>query len=455
VWLAFAALEALLCLGPATIVGRLFYYAPGFANFQAPLRHLFLMSLCLSVVSGLAVAAIQREQRGRARLAVAIVVAVVIAVGVQLLVSSTMPAAVGLRASNATYTTWSFGWPVVVALAALLCVGVGSLLPHRRAGWIALVTMLVLVQVGDMLAVHYRVPGRRFAYSDVRREETMPDPHMATLGMELRRTGQRALASDGSKNAFLLPNLPRAWEIPAASGSGWLALVRYLEVLGMDTAGAVSNESLSENNHGADLFGVQYVLVRQGSDAAATVKNTARWQLVEDLRRDESDPDTYYSLFRNTRALPRAWCGQHVVPVDRDQMFAAIREGNLPDGTRFEPLRDVLVDAGGSLPAQHATHHRAPQVQFDTDRPGRYQVNAAVPCLLVVSEVAYPWWRASLDGSATRLLTVNHVMLGVVIPPGQHVVELRLQPTSVWIGGAISGFGLLGLAAVVLLKRPA
>ena len=55
-WLTLMVVEVLLCLGPATPIGALFYYAPGYAGFQAPLRHLFLVTLCLSVSSGLAIA---------------------------------------------------------------------------------------------------------------------------------------------------------------------------------------------------------------------------------------------------------------------------------------------------------------------------------------------------------------------------------------------------------------
>ena len=65
IWMGIAVIEVLLCLGPATPLGMLFFYAPGYSSFQAPLRHLFLVSLCLAVVSGLALAELtSRERRG-------------------------------------------------------------------------------------------------------------------------------------------------------------------------------------------------------------------------------------------------------------------------------------------------------------------------------------------------------------------------------------------------------
>ena len=68
-WMGIAVVEVLLSLGPATPLGALFYYVPGFSNFQAPLRHLFLVSLCLAVGSGLAFAELTRERERRRMLA--------------------------------------------------------------------------------------------------------------------------------------------------------------------------------------------------------------------------------------------------------------------------------------------------------------------------------------------------------------------------------------------------
>jgi hypothetical protein len=453
VWIGLASLEALLCLGPATPVGRLFYYAPGLANFQAPLRHLFLVSLCLSVAAGFAVAAIVRD-RSQSRILLVAAAAVtalgLLATGV---LTSVMPEAIGLRADNAAYVSWAFGWPLLIGLAAMLVAASARVLPSRHGGAVAFAVLLVLIEVADLTAVHYRLPGRLFRYAEVRQEEAVPAPEMAALRSELQQTEQRALAADGSKNAFLLPNFPRAWNIPAASGTGSLALVSYLDVMGMDTSGAVSSAALSDAQHGADLFGVRYALVRKDSDASATIHDGTRWQFVEELRRDEDDPDTYYTLFRNTRALPRAWCASRVVPADRDGALAAIHTGKLPDGSEFDPRRDALIDPE-LQPAPYANATADAHVRFDATRPQRFDVSATSACVLVISEVDYPWWRASLDGDAAKLFQVDHALIGVNVPAGSHTVELWLQPVSLWIGGVISGLGVLGLAALVLMRTP-
>jgi hypothetical protein len=70
---------------------------------------------------------------------------------------------------------------------------------------------------------------------------------------------------------------------------------------------------------------------------------------------------------------------------------------------------------------------------------GEYEVdNGADDCMLVLSEVQYPWWRTSIDDQRAVPLRVNYTMMGLVVPRGRHIVRLWLEPWSVRIGGAIS-----------------
>jgi uncharacterized membrane protein YfhO len=70
--------------------------------------------------------------------------------------------------------------------------------------------------------------------------------------------------------------------------------------------------------------------------------------------------------------------------------------------------------------------------------------------MLVLSEVYYPWWRASIDGEPVEVVRVNHAMVGVAMPRGSHVVRLSIEPTSVWIGGAITGAGVVVWSFLVI-----
>ena len=68
--------------------------------------------------------------------------------------------------------------------------------------------------------------------------------------------------------------------------------------------------------------------------------------------------------------------------------------------------------------------------------------------LLVLSDQFYPGWRASVDGQPVPVLRVNHVLRGVILPPGEHRVVFRFVPTSLRIGGMLS---LVGVIVLVIL----
>jgi hypothetical protein len=458
-WLIVAAIAALLCLGAATPIGTLFFYAPGYASFRVPARHLFVVTFCLAVASGLTFAQLASRGARRGMVAASFSAMFLLAALAFAAFAWRTPDVRDLIAHNRTYAIWAIAWPLALATMLVACILAGRFVV-TRASMLAFAVLLIAVQLADMAMLHYHLPPYRFEYADVPPEQVAPHPRIAALSQVLHRTGERVLAVDGSKNQFLLPNLTRAWAVPAASGTGSLGIERYLDVLGMGGPGDVYPETLSAQHHGLDLFAIRYALVPQGSSLADDLRRQeGRWSVVEHLRYYEHDPDTHYTLFRNARAGPRAWCASGIVRASADEALAAIRSGHLPQGRQFSPAEVALVEAGTARDGV-AT---APAAQGSTvvaahlNGQHRYLVSSASSCLLVLSEVYYPWWRGSLDGSPVTVSRVNHTMIGIPVPPGSHVVRLWLEPRSVWIGAATTLASFLiwiGLVRVRSLRRP-
>jgi hypothetical protein len=82
------------------------------------------------------------------------------------------------------------------------------------------------------------------------------------------------------------------------------------------------------------------------------------------------------------------------------------------------------------------------QVETETSREG----------VLVFSEPYYSERRVWIDGEAAETLRANVGFTAVVLPPGSHVVELRYEPVSLYVGGAISLGTLITCLGVVLLE---
>ena len=455
-WFGLTVVATLLCLGAATPIGTFFFYAPGYASFRVPARHLFVVSLCVSVGGGLVFAELTRRREWWSTMLAAIVMTMVVAVGAYAALAWSTPDIQALVSTNRLYSAWALGWPVLLALV-LVASALGARMAARgQTSLIVCAAVLIALHVADLAMLHYRMPGQRLVYADVVRSEAVPHPRVTALRDELRRSGERVLATDGSKNPFLLPNLTRPWNVPAASGSGSLGIERYLDVLGMSGPGDVYPETLGTPGHrGLDLFSIRYAFVPERSPLALQLESQVeRWSRSESLQYYEDDLDTRYAVFRNERALPRAWCVASVAHVTgRDEALATIRSGHLPHGRgEFDPTRLALAESG-TLADWRATEG-APQsdVIADADRY-QYLVKSDAPCLLVVGEVYYPWWRASVDDVDADVVRVNHTMVGILVPAGSHLVRLRLQPTSIWAGGAISAAGALVWIGVAFVGR--
>lgn len=450
-WAAIGVVEIFLGLGAATPLGTLFFYAPGVSVFQAPLRHLFFVSLCFAVAAGVAFAGliVPRQSGGRVAAAVA-VTAVVTAIGFALLVRHA-PAVRSLMDGAGSYQRWAIGWPLLISSLMIALILVARWLPEHRGGAVVLASLLITVQIGDLTMLHYRLPGRRFAYADIVRSEAIPHPKMIVLRDEMKRTGERVLATDGSQNQFLLPNLTRAWGIPAASGTGSLGIQRYVEIMGMGPSGKTSPDVLSMAHRGIDLFAVRYVLVREDTSLVGELEqHSDRWERIGNLHYYESDPDTYYVLLRNRRALPHAWCAPEVLEIRSVEALEAIRTGRLPDSSDFDPSRTVMVESDIFATSDVRSSDRQGGVVTADAAERRYAVNASAPCMLVLSEVYYPWWRATIDGAPAEPVRVNYAMTGVAVPPGSHTVRLSIRPISVWIGATVTGVALLVWTLIVV-----
>jgi hypothetical protein len=76
--------------------------------------------------------------------------------------------------------------------------------------------------------------------------------------------------------------------------------------------------------------------------------------------------------------------------------------------------------------------------------------------LLVLTDAYYPGWRATVDGDQSTIYQTDGYFRGVLVPPGQHLVEYRFEPGSLTFGVAMTAFGLfflLILLVVGFMKR--
>jgi len=81
----------------------------------------------------------------------------------------------------------------------------------------------------------------------------------------------------------------------------------------------------------------------------------------------------------------------------------------------------------------------------------RYRVESAGNNFLILSQVWYPGWRATLDGAPLPLFRTNHALLGCVVPPGTHELALEMTSPALRYGVAAA---VVGAAAIIVLLLP-
>jgi hypothetical protein len=83
------------------------------------------------------------------------------------------------------------------------------------------------------------------------------------------------------------------------------------------------------------------------------------------------------------------------------------------------------------------------------------ETSTDAPALLVVSEVSYPGWVATVDGIKTTLYTTDFLLRGVAVPAGTHRVEMRYTAPAARNGAFISLATLLVLFALGIYSSKA
>lgn len=160
-------------------------------------------------------------------------------------------------------------------------------------------------------------------------------------------------------------------------------------------------------------------------------------------------------LYRNDAALPRAFLVDSVrVIAGKDALFEALKDPGFspgeyailekPVGAQFGPLDDSSVEI---------TLHTPHRIEV--------AVEAAAPCLLVLSEVFYPaGWRAEIDGDPAEIYKTNYVLRSVIVPEGRHEVVMTFDPSSFTTGLLVSRAasalvlaGLIAAGAMRIRKR--
>jgi hypothetical protein len=213
---------------------------------------------------------------------------------------------------------------------------------------------------------------------------------------------------------------------------------------------SVFRVSLIDSSDGK-AFPLQRELIAEGQapDSATAQPADSRWRLV--TRTSQVD------IYENVRALPRVWLVTNAMALPEPTILDVIRTGKLPDGRHWDPQRMGLVETEVALNSSEGSSN--PAANMTKHEPNRIEVKTAStsPAILVLSENHYPGWRSYVDGQPVETLRINYNQRGVLLPAGEHTIEVVYRPKSLLLGLVVSLLtaALLGLwGAYRVPKRP-
>lgn len=173
--------------------------------------------------------------------------------------------------------------------------------------------------------------------------------------------------------------------------------------------------------------------------------------LVKDRSSRAPDPDGLKVVHEDERVrvfelpdvCPRAWL-VHEVAVEKDPL--AILE-SLKCSDRYKTVALFEGDPGFPVRPPGCDETEPEIVAYESNRVA-VRVEPASSAFLILSDLYYPGWHATVDGRAAPLLKANYLMRAVPVPAGKHVVEFTYTPFSFRAG---LGASLFACAIAVML----
>jgi hypothetical protein len=209
-----------------------------------------------------------------------------------------------------------------------------------------------------------------------------------------------------------------------------------------------------------DMLNVRYVIVRE--DVPLPEKFVLAFDAPGPL-----------AVYENPDAFPRAWLVEDAIFTD--DVLAALQSPEFDpaqtvilgtgdrglgtgDGAK-RPLRDRGLGTGDRGSGIEEVQSLIPQsLNLLISSPNEMTASVISPfsAYLVLSEVWYPGWRATVNGEDAPVLRANHALRAVAVPAGESTVRLWFAPSS-WRWGLLlwgtTVVALMGMVVVSIGRR--
>jgi hypothetical protein len=155
-----------------------------------------------------------------------------------------------------------------------------------------------------------------------------------------------------------------------------------------------------------------------------------------------------YTVYENRGVLPRAFVVREAKSMpDRSRLLEDLRTADFRETVFLEE------DPPHPQPLSHKGRGEMDAVILDY-APNRVsvEVHTPEPGFLVLTDVWYPGWNATVDGQPAHVYRANYLFRAVEVPAGSHRVDFHFAPRSYEVGKLVSLVTLVLLGAGLVLR---
>jgi len=158
------------------------------------------------------------------------------------------------------------------------------------------------------------------------------------------------------------------------------------------------------------------------------------------------------NVYENPTAFPRVWAVHESMQVPNGKVASAKLASADVDAHR----QVLLVGSGSDRTALASCENSSEdKVSLSLHGSNRVAISAALACpgMVILSDTYYPGWYATVDGKSAPIEEADGIFRGVLVPAGQHTIEMKYRPASVIGGGVLTLLAGLIAAAAFLRAR--
>ena len=400
-WVGIAVFGMVVALGVYGVVHGWLTLLPIFDQFRAPARALILWALGVSVLAAVGLDVIAKGRGAGRQPELSIVncqLSIVLRSGAFVLGALAVPLAYfALLVTQADETAFLRASLAALAIvfAAVFWLVAWAIIGGYRAGWFGATAFGVL-----LVALLYFDLSATGAYTDI-------SPTDPTSGFQHQAIIDFLHADPDLFRIDTNTDIDALWQPDTAALAGLQDVGGVANPLALRSAKDFWEASGGRATRRYDMLNVKYVLVKEGTP------------LPEGKFARAFGPSDGLEVYRNTQFVPRAW----FAPANAD--LASLEPPAEPGGATVRHYSNdaMTVDV------------QAPEAGY-----------------LVLSEIWYPGWQATVDGAPAVVEQVNGTFRAVPVPAGSSTVALHFQPATFQWGLIAAAVGLVLLVVAFIWR---